>query len=237
MRAQGLLQESSDHLHEERLDIWAYLFKGWASLTLKNNFLVFKQNFSPCCLQLLSFTPLHAPLRRASLSSSSWVVGDSSHFLSLLFPRLKMCSAPAIPHTAHALSLFPSQCLITAASPVSQSICCYWGVPKQDRVLLMGPHECWMEDKSHFPCSVGYHPVMQPPSLLLPWALRSFSAELLPCQSTHHLSCGSPLIFRPLEVPPSPQGPTWLVIFFCFLFLFFFFVFGKEIINLKTTSL
>lgn len=52
-----------------------------------------------CCLSLL-FVHLWEEPHSHLLYSPPWVGGDSSHILSLVFSRLKRCSAPAIPYNS-----------------------------------------------------------------------------------------------------------------------------------------
>lgn len=145
-------------------------------------------------LQLLSFTPLRVPLEKSLTLSLMTPLGLlATAVTSLVFssPGWRGAVAPAIPHSSpHSIPLPITTFCHCSLSSFSEYLLLLGGPKAGQSASTWGPHECWMEDKSHFHCSAGDPPVMQPPSLLLPWTLMSFSAELPPCWSTHNLSCG-----------------------------------------------
>lgn len=180
--ARGLLQESSDHLHERRFEISAS-GQGLSYSPFDELFPCVEPVFLALWLASVAFRPSTAHLLEELCSVFlvtllRLLVVAISLLLSLLFCRLNKPSA--LSHSVHNPSPYPSQWFTTGPPPVSRSICCYWWVPKWDRVLQMELHECWVEDNSHFPCSAGDPPVMQSPSLLLPWTLKSFLQSCSP---------------------------------------------------------
>lgn len=170
-----------------------------------------------CCLSLF-FVHLWEEPHSHLLDDLSWVGGDRSHIFSLVFSRLKRCSGPIYssqqptPHPSTHGSISPLQPLqFLRVSTVTE------GMPKQNRALHLGPHECWMEGKNHFPCSAGDLPVMlhPQPAPLYPQVLFWRPASLMVHPQSVLWQCDRrPVILKPLEVPPCCQGPIWDIFLF-----------------------